>query len=44
VEATIEESEGRRIALRALARAEDGTLLAEGHGTFVRPLGSAEAC
>jgi acyl-coenzyme A thioesterase PaaI-like protein len=39
VEAGMEESEGRRIELRALARGEDGTLLAEGRGTFVRPAG-----
>jgi acyl-coenzyme A thioesterase PaaI-like protein len=36
VESTLDESEGRRIRLTSLARAEDGTLLAEGRGTFVR--------
>jgi acyl-coenzyme A thioesterase PaaI-like protein len=36
VEAGVDESEGRRIRLSSRARAEDGTLLAEGRGTFVR--------
>jgi acyl-coenzyme A thioesterase PaaI-like protein len=43
VDAAVEEGEGRRIELRARASGEDGTLLAEARGIFVRPLGAAEA-
>jgi acyl-coenzyme A thioesterase PaaI-like protein len=40
VEADVDEAEGRRIELRARARAEpDGTVLAEARGTFVRRAG-----